>query len=172
MFCQAVGAQCSKAMEYISIALTVVHLTLKGVDTSDSRAKRKESANLIRKAVDTVLKGTWQDIVKQNLRPDQIAKYNDHIDNKRWRAARSYIGFAVHKAVAKEVGRLYGPRFVYRTKGVDFLDTTNGVKVELTTYTSWSFRKHLIKRGDYARAPYVLYRGPGSLPKITDYLPL
>ncbi|WP_187271814.1 RHS repeat domain-containing protein [Aeromicrobium terrae] len=46
---------------------------------------------------------------------------------------RPMLGQAVHRATARELERNYPGRFVYSTRGPDFLDTTTGKMLELTT---------------------------------------
>ena len=43
------------------------------------------------------------------------------------------LGQAVHRATADALDQAYPGRFIYRTRGIDFVDTTTGEALELTT---------------------------------------
>ena len=43
------------------------------------------------------------------------------------------LGQAVHRATADALDQAYPGRFIYRTRGIDFVDTTTGEMLELTT---------------------------------------
>lgn len=64
---------------------------------------------------------------------------------------------AVHRATARELERKYPGRFVYRTRGIDFLDTKTGNLVELTTQRQVA--SHMARPG-YQNAEYAIYALP------------
>jgi hypothetical protein len=43
------------------------------------------------------------------------------------------LGQAVHRATADALDQAHPGRFIYRTRGIDFVDTTTGEALELTT---------------------------------------
>ncbi|MFN2537802.1 MAG: RHS repeat-associated core domain-containing protein [Mycobacteriales bacterium] len=108
---------------------------------------------------------TPQDIV-QNAANTVIARgkaaVTEHLslrETRRYNAnpARGsrFLGQAFHRAVAIELRDQYPGRFAYRTRGPDFLDTTSGKTVELTTPEQVGIHQ---ERPGYGDTTYATYR--------------
>jgi hypothetical protein len=69
-----------------------------------------------------------------------------------------FVGTAVHESTAASLGELYPGRFLYNRVGPDFIDTTTGEVLELTT--PGQVGAHMAKPG-YRWVTYSTY----SLPK-------
>jgi RHS repeat-associated protein len=69
-----------------------------------------------------------------------------------------FLGTAVHLATRDELNSLYPGRFLYRTVGPDFVDTTTGETIELTT--PGQYAAHVARGGPYPYTSYAFYTLP------------
>ena len=79
------------------------------------------------------------------------------LNSRPWRRGpwreRLFYGQAVHRATEAALDAAYLGKFVYRLVGPDFLDTSSGDLVELTTPGQVTI--HMARRGDYLNAGYA-----------------
>lgn len=69
-----------------------------------------------------------------------------------------FLGQAVHRATDAALQASYPGRFIYNLVGPDFLDTTSGDLVELTT--PGQLAAHIARGGAYLFARYATYQLP------------
>lgn len=69
-----------------------------------------------------------------------------------------FLGQVVHSATADALQQMYPDRFIYSTVGPDFIDTSTGEIIELTTPNAQA--AHMAKPG-YTSVNYALYTLPG-----------
>jgi hypothetical protein len=65
-----------------------------------------------------------------------------------------FLGQAVHRATRDALEEQFPGRFIYRTRGIDFVDTSTGEMIELTTPSQVA--SHMARPG-YRGASYATY---------------
>ena len=80
-------------------------------------------------------------------------QYNAYINTPA--VASAQYGTAVHRATANALENLYPGVYKYNTIGPDFLNTTTGQYIELTT--PGQVAAHAAKGGAYTNAAYATY---------------
>ncbi|MFD4635914.1 SpvB/TcaC N-terminal domain-containing protein [Lentzea sp. NPDC058436] len=153
-FCERMGVDCGKAMQFIA---GVTMMAAIGVNSNvPTNAATNESAKLVQEATKRQLSRGWDEIMK-SLKGDQATAYQNALKNEEWGKVRMWKGAALHQAVAADLQATHGSRFSYNaSRGPDYHDTKTGVKVELTTRRG--YLPHLLRGGEYLRAPHVLYK--------------
>jgi hypothetical protein len=95
-------------------------------------------------------KGAAQLLAEGSMTPGQYAAYSANPA-----AGSRFLGTAVHNATNASLQNAYPGRFIYNTIGPDFLDTTTGQFVDLTT--PGQVAAHVAKGGAYSAAKYATY---------------
>ena len=76
-------------------------------------------------------------------------------------AGRRFLGHALHRAVADALDEQFQGRFIYRTRGPDFIDTSTGEMIELTTPAQVG--SHMARPG-YGAMSYSTYSFSPGIP--------
>jgi hypothetical protein len=116
---------------------------------------RKTEASLLSRAADLdhILHERYPD---ERLADDFHERYIDAYERDPVGGSR-FLGQAVHRATDEALSEQYPGRFIYRTLGPDFVDTTNGEMIELTT--PGQVASHMIRPG-YEGVHYAVYELP------------
>jgi RHS repeat-associated protein len=98
-------------------------------------------------------KGAAQLLAEGSMTQGQYTAYSANPE-----AGSRFLGTAVHNATNTALQNAYPGRFIYNTVGPDFLDTTTGQFVDLTT--PGQVAAHVAKGEAYAAAKYATYVVP------------